>query len=54
MKILITGTNGYIGKSLYNALKDKYEVTTITRQDFDLTAIQPMIEFFKKLRQKII
>jgi GDP-L-fucose synthase len=47
MKILITGTNGYIGKSLYNALKDKYEVTTITRQDFDLTAIQPMIEFFK-------
>jgi GDP-L-fucose synthase len=47
MKILITGTNGYIGKSLYNALKDKYEVTTITRQDFDLTAIQLMIEFFK-------
>jgi len=47
MKILITGANGYIGKSLHNALKDKYEVTTITRQDFDLTAIQPMIEFFK-------
>jgi GDP-L-fucose synthase len=47
MKILITGANGYIGKSLYNALKDKYDVTTITRKDFDLTAVQPMIEFFK-------
>ena len=46
MKILITGANGYIGKSLHNALKDKYDVTTITRQDFDLTAVEAMIEFF--------
>jgi len=37
MKILITGANGYIGKSLYNALKDKHEVTTITRNKCDLT-----------------
>lgn len=37
MKILITGANGYIGKSLYNALKDKYEVATITRNECDLT-----------------
>jgi nucleoside-diphosphate-sugar epimerase len=47
MKILITGANGYIGNSLYNALKDKYDVTTITRKDFDLVNIQSMIEFFK-------
>jgi GDP-L-fucose synthase len=47
MKILITGANGYIGKSLYNALKDKHEITSITRQNFDLTNIQSMIEFFK-------
>ena len=47
MKILITGANGYIGKSLYNALKDKYEITAITRQDFDLTAVEAMIDFFK-------
>jgi len=46
MKILITGANGYLGKSLYNALKDKYEVTTITRRDFDLTDVKAMIEFF--------
>jgi GDP-L-fucose synthase len=37
MKILITGINGYIGKSLYSALKDKYEITTITKNDCDLT-----------------
>jgi len=37
MKILITGANGYIGKSLYNALKDKYNVDIITRNECDLT-----------------
>jgi nucleoside-diphosphate-sugar epimerase len=37
MRILITGGNGYIAKSLYNTLKDKYDVVSITRQDFDLT-----------------
>jgi GDP-L-fucose synthase len=36
-QILITGGNGYIAKSLYNSLKDKYDITCITRQDFDLT-----------------
>ena len=37
MKILITGGNGYIAKNLYSAFKDKYDVTSITRQNFDLT-----------------
>ena len=37
MKILITGGNGYIAKSLYAGLSDRYDITTITRQDFDLT-----------------
>jgi nucleoside-diphosphate-sugar epimerase len=26
MNILITGGNGYIAKSLYNRLKDKYQI----------------------------
>jgi UDP-glucose 4-epimerase len=46
MKILITGANGYLGKALYNAFKDKYEITTITRQDFDLTDIEAIVNFF--------
>ena len=47
MRILITGANGYIGKSLYNALKDKYDVTAITRASFDLTSSIAMSEFFE-------
>jgi nucleoside-diphosphate-sugar epimerase len=46
MKILITGANGYIGKSLYNALKDKYEVTLITRDKIDLTNSDKVNFFF--------
>ena len=37
MKILITGGNGYIAKSLFRALSSKYNVTSISRKDFDLT-----------------
>lgn len=37
MKILITGGNGYIAKSIYSTLQTKYDITTVTRQDFNLT-----------------
>lgn len=47
MRILITGANGYIGKSLYNALKDKYDVTAITRTSFDLTDSIALSKFFE-------
>jgi UDP-glucose 4-epimerase len=46
MSILITGGNGYIAKSLYNSLKDKYNVTCITRQDFDLTNSSETLKYF--------
>jgi len=46
MKILITGGNGYIAKSLYNAFKDKYDVTFITRQDFNLTDPFETLKYF--------
>lgn len=36
MNILITGANGYVGSNLYRYLNNKYQITTITRQDFDL------------------
>lgn len=47
MKILITGGNGYIGNSLYNVFKNIYDVTIITRNDFDLTIFGDMNKFFK-------
>lgn len=35
MKILITGGNGYLARNIVHGLSD-YEVTTVTRSDFDL------------------
>jgi nucleoside-diphosphate-sugar epimerase len=46
MKILITGGNGYIAKSLFVGLKDKHEITIITRQDFDLTDYDATCKWF--------
>jgi len=46
MKVLITGGNGYIGKSLYIALRDKHDVVVVTRQDFDLTCWTSTRKFF--------
>lgn len=46
MKVLITGGNGYIAKSLYKELKDKYDITCVTRQDFDLTDYNQTFRWF--------
>ena len=49
MRILITGANGYIAKSLYEDLKDDsdFEVTRISRVNFDLTDRYQCDYFFK-------
>ena len=44
--ILITGGNGYIAKSIYSSLSSKYNITTVTRQDFDLTCWASTYKFF--------
>lgn len=36
-KLLITGKTGYIATSLYNALDNEYDITSIGRSDFDLS-----------------
>jgi dTDP-4-dehydrorhamnose reductase len=54
MKILITGANGYIGKSLYNAFKDKYEVSKLTRDICDLTNSESVNQYFKDKHFDII
>jgi UDP-glucose 4-epimerase len=46
MNILITGGNGYIAKSLSKALSNKYDVVSITRQNFDLTNRKATDEWF--------
>jgi UDP-glucose 4-epimerase len=47
MKILITGKNGYIGKNLVNKLKGLHDITSIGREDFDLSDRELTNKFFK-------
>lgn len=46
MNILITGGNGYLGKSLYEKLKNYYNILSISRNDFDLRNTEQTINFF--------
>lgn len=46
MKILITGGRGYLAKALYDSLSRKYQVTIITRDDFDLTDFSSASNWF--------
>ena len=48
MNILITGGNGYIAKALYDNLNHKHNITTITRQNFDLSSYDATCEWFNE------
>lgn len=47
VKILITGGSGYIARSLVNTFKNEYEVTSISRKDFNMTSFKAMNKFFE-------
>jgi len=47
MKILITGGNGYIGKSLFLEFHQIYDTTSISRNDVDLTISKDVAAFFE-------
>lgn len=46
-KILVTGGNGYIGRNITMLLNEEYEITTISRNDFDLRNTESVNNFFK-------
>lgn len=46
MKILITGGDGYVAKSLFNSLSKEFDVTVVTRNNFDLTDSSETFNFF--------
>jgi GDP-L-fucose synthase len=54
MKILITGGNGYIAKSIYYYLQNKYDITTISRKDIDLTDCELVANWFKNKEFDIV
>ena len=46
-KLLITGGNGYIAKSCISHFKSKYEIDVVSRQNFNLTNTEEVVNFFK-------
>ena len=48
MRILITGANGYIGKTLRKVLGETHYVTAITRNEADLTKATEVEDFFNR------
>jgi GDP-L-fucose synthase len=54
MRILITGGNGYIGRNLFISLASKYNVTRITRQNFDLTNYNDTCEWFHERQFDVV
>ena len=47
MRILITGANGYIGKTLYNSLNTKYDVVPLSRKELDVTNLKQVKNYLK-------
>lgn len=54
LKILITGGNGYIAKRLHENLSVVYDVTSVTRSDFDLTDYNKTCEWFSKKTYDVV
>lgn len=47
MRVLVTGKNGYIGKSIVNKLKNNYNITAVGRDDFDLNDREATNKWFQ-------
>jgi nucleoside-diphosphate-sugar epimerase len=47
LKILITGGNGYIAKSIHSALCEKHDITLVSRTDLDMTRREEVQHYFK-------
>lgn len=47
LKILITGGNGYIAKSLHSYLYPEHDITLVSRTDFNMTRREEVQHYFK-------
>ena len=48
MKILITGSNGYIAKSLIESLSSEHSIICLSREEADLASLVELNKFFDK------
>lgn len=48
LKILLTGSTGFIGKNIFEQLKGKYHITAPSHKELDLTDTSTVDSFFKK------
>ena len=46
MRILLTGSNGYIARSFYSKFKHKYDIVCLNRHSVDLTDSNKVNKFF--------
>jgi len=53
-EILITGGNGYIAKSIDAALKLNYKITSISRNDFDLSDYNATCKWFQEKQYGVV
>ena len=53
MKILVTGSNGFLGQNIRNKMQD-YEITTISRNDFNLCNTQDTDIFFNNHKFDVV
>lgn len=54
MNILITGGNGYIASSIRNMLDIRYNITSLTRQELDITDTCAVRQWFKNKQFDVI
>ena len=52
--ILITGGKGYIAQAIFTALKNEYDITLISRDDFDLTDAKSTNQWFENKQFDVI
>ncbi len=53
-RILITGSNGFIGKNIVEGLKNKYIIDSLTSEELDLTNTDKTYQYFKMKQYECI
>ena len=52
VRILITGGKGYIAQAIFNALQNEYDITLISKDDFDLIDTKATNQWFQNKQAK--